>query len=256
MTYPDNAIPRLLLAFMVLLFWCMIQTTLAVAADLAIPPLPPGSHIPAEQLILVIGEDAGKTDAVLFAFDRTSSGLKKRFGPLPAVNGRSGFAPSGEKREGDGRTPTGLFPLEFAFGYAPSIDSKMPYRQATDDDVWVDDPASPDYNTWTKRDQTKAASYETMKLADHRYRIGISIGYNRNPIVKGMGSAIFLHVWLREGAPTSGCIAIADEDLTSILQWLDPAKKPMILMGTRTWISNFEGILHQEQKSPDDCPAP
>lgn len=256
MSRPDNNPPGFLRTVVVLLIWCSIRATVVFAADPAIPPLPTGCCIPAGQLIVAIGETAEETDAELFAFEKTSSGWEKRFGPLAAVNGRNGFAPPGEKREGDGRTPTGLFPLEFAFGYARSIDSKMPYRQATDDDVWVDDPASPDYNTWTKRDLTDASSFETMKLTDQRYRIGISIAYNRNPIITGMGSAIFLHVWLREGAPTSGCIAIADEDLSMILQWLDPAKKPMILMGTRPWLAAFPEAPRQEDKISGSSPTP
>lgn len=256
MTCPDNTLAGFLRTVTALLLWCSIQSTAAFAADPAIPPLPTGACIPAGQLILVIGETDKITDAELFVFEKTSSGWKKVFGPIPAVNGRNGFAPPGEKREGDGRTPTGLFPLEFAFGYASSIDSKMPYRQATHDDVWVDDPASPDYNTWTKRNRTGAASFETMRLADHRYRIGISIGYNRKPIVKGLGSAIFLHVWLREGAPTQGCIAVADKDLAKVLQWLDPEKKPMILMGRRPWLSDFSQTTRQENKDSGICPIP
>ena len=43
--------------------------------------------------------------------------------------GKGGFAPPGEKREGDGRTPSGLFGLGCAFGYPPSVDTGMSYRR-------------------------------------------------------------------------------------------------------------------------------
>jgi L,D-peptidoglycan transpeptidase YkuD (ErfK/YbiS/YcfS/YnhG family) len=56
------------------------------------------------------------------------------------------------------------------------------------------------------------------------------IGYNRHPVEPGLGSAIFIHVWLEQGVSTSGCVALAESDLVAILDWLDPEKKPMILM--------------------------
>ena len=59
---------------------------------------------------------------------------------MDAVIGRNGFAPPGEKCEGDGRTPSGLFRLKTAFGYPPSVPTQMPYRQSQEDDLWIDDP--------------------------------------------------------------------------------------------------------------------
>jgi L,D-peptidoglycan transpeptidase YkuD (ErfK/YbiS/YcfS/YnhG family) len=114
----------------------------------------------------------------------------------------------------------------------------MPYRQATKDDVWVDDVNAPDYNSWQKRGETKASSFEEMRRNDHYYRLGAVIGYNRQPAVKGHGSAIFLHVWRGDGKPTSGCVAIDEQELAGIIGWLDPAKRPMILMGIRSDLLN------------------
>jgi L,D-peptidoglycan transpeptidase YkuD (ErfK/YbiS/YcfS/YnhG family) len=188
--------------------------------------------VPAEtgQLIVTLPSGSDVTRAELYLFARNNAGWSLRAGPLSAMVGRNGFALPGEKREGDGRTPAGLFPLEFAFGYDPFITTKMPYRQATDDDLWVDDLHAPDYNQWVRRGQTTASSFEKMKLGDHRYRYGLVIGYNRHPVVPGLGSAIFIHVWLEQGVSTSGCVALAESDMVAILEWLDPGKKPMILM--------------------------
>ncbi len=178
----------------------------------------------------------------VYAFEHSSSGWKLRTGPLPGIIGRNGFAAPGEKREGDGRAPTGLFALESAFGYAPSIDSSMPYQQATENDLWVDDVKAPDYNTWVKRGQTSATSYEVMKLADNRYRHGLVTSYNRTPVIKGYGSGIFVHGWLEEGYTTSGCVAFDETELVKILAWLDPAKQPQILMGTRQDLTTVVGL--------------
>ena len=107
----------------------------------------------------------------------------------------------------------------------------LPYQQIEDDDVWVDDPDSADYNRWTKRARTAASSFEEMKRNDDLYRYGIVFAYNRNPIVKGLGSAIFLHPWRACDTPTSGCVALAEKDMVSILAWLDPSRTPLSVMG-------------------------
>ena len=130
--------------------------------------------------------------------------------PPQGITGRNGFAPPGEKREDDGRTPIGLFPLESAFGQDPSINSAMPYRQASENDLWVDDLQSPNDNTWVKRGQTSATSFETMKPADIRCRHGIVAGCNRTPLIKGNGSGIFIHAWREDGCTTSQSMILQD----------------------------------------------
>ena len=116
------------------------------------------------------------------------------FPPIEAIIGSKGFAEPGAKREGDGKTPTGIFPLEFVFGYDETVNTQMPYRQATETDIWVDDAQSDDYNKWVRKTETRAASFEEMKRKDDLYKYGIVVGYNTQPIIKGNGSAIFLHI--------------------------------------------------------------
>ena len=62
------------------------------------------------------------------AYQRTVSGWQQVFGPWLAHLGRNGFAPSGAKREGDGRTPSGSArPLVF-FGACSIPGVKFEYR--------------------------------------------------------------------------------------------------------------------------------
>ncbi len=190
-----------------------------------------GTFPASSQVILVTRGEPSASDARLWAFDMDDDEWRPVLKPVPAMIGRNGFAPSGEKREGDGRTPPGVYPLGFAFGYGPKIDSAMPYRQMTPSDIWVDDPASPDYNRLKKRGETKAKSFEDMVLQDDRYKYGIVIRYNMDPVVPGHGSAIFLHVWKDGKTPTSGCVAISEENIVKLLKWLDPAKRPVIVLG-------------------------
>ncbi len=94
-------------------------------------------------------------------------------GPFPAVLGRKGV--SLDKHEGDGKTPVGVYALGTTFGYAVSSQTSMPYRQTTSDDVWVDDAGAPDYNTWVKRADTHAKSFEQMHRDDGLYEIGVVV---------------------------------------------------------------------------------
>jgi len=148
---------------------------------------------------------------------------------VSAVIGRNGLAPVGEKKEGDGKTPSGTYPLGPAFGYASSMDTGLLYRQATDHDFWVDDVRSMQYNQWVSGTPS-ASSFERMKRPDDLYQYGIVIGYNTHPIVPGVGSAIFMHVWRRYNSPTAGCVALNQRNLRKILRWLEQRYQPVIIL--------------------------
>jgi L,D-peptidoglycan transpeptidase YkuD (ErfK/YbiS/YcfS/YnhG family) len=154
-------------------------------------------------------------------------------GPMKATIGKNGFALPGEKREGDGKTPSGIFSLKRTFGYDKTVKTKMSYRQASEEDLWVDDPNATDYNQWVKQGETGAASYEKMKREDSQYKYGIVIEYNTDPVIKGHGSAIFFHVWEGKDFPTAGCVAVSEEDIIKIFEWLDPNALPLIIMGIK-----------------------
>ena len=185
-----------------------------------------------EQLIFATNRDSSSVLVTIHALERNNGVWHLVFPTFTGSIGEKGFAAIDNKREGDGKSPSGIFPLGIAFGYDPSVVTKMPYRQATDDDFWVDDVNSEDYNKWVKG-KPNAASCEKMKRDDDQYKYGVVIEYNMHPIVKGKGSAIFLHVWKR-GKSTVGCVSMPEEMVLKILGWLDPAKKPLIIMGTES----------------------
>ncbi|MDD5234447.1 MAG: L,D-transpeptidase family protein [Syntrophales bacterium] len=184
------------------------------------------------QVLVVLAQERGMSRAEAYAWEINAGGKwESSFGPLKAVIGRKGLAPAGDKREGDGRTPSGIFPLGFAFGYGPSAPTRLPYRRAESDSIWVDDASSPNYNRWTTRGATRASSFEFMKRKDGQYRFGVVIEYNMNPVISGRGSAIFLHVWRGPDKPTAGCVALSEPDVLKILGWLDPALNPVVFLG-------------------------
>jgi L,D-peptidoglycan transpeptidase YkuD (ErfK/YbiS/YcfS/YnhG family) len=185
------------------------------------------------QLIFVTNKDASSCQVTIYVLEKDGTIWRPVFPAFSGTIGAKGFASFDKKLEGDGKSPTGMFSLGTAFGYNPSITTKMPYRQVRDDDFWVDDVRSADYNRWVKG-RPQAVSMEKMKREDGLYSYGVVIEYNMDPIVRGKGSAIFLHRWQEKGKSTRGCVAMPEDQILRLLAWLDPAQKPLIIMGTES----------------------
>ena len=200
-------------------------TTLPAAAD---PRLAQVGG--AGQAVVVTAAAPGATTATLTAYERTADGWRTAFGPWTARVGTRGIAPPGAKREGDGRTPSGVYGFDFLFGVAADPGVPFPYRRVTSRSiVWDDAPASPLYNTWVDLDRQQAGVEPEPMYVSPAYDHGAVIAYNtaRTP---GLGSAIFLHV--STGAPTAGCVSLPAGQLVQLLRWLDPARSPRIVIGT------------------------
>lgn len=193
-------------------------------------------------LIVIDNNSLFPNQRKVYALERNGDDWRAALGPFDAEIGKNGFALAGKKREGDGKTPSGAFSLQLTFGYETAVKTKMPYRQALVDDIWIDDPKAADYNRWVKKAETRAVSYEIMRRADNLYKYGIVIEYNTNPVVKGYGSAIFFHVWRGKDTPTTGCVAVSEDNIVKILAWLDPKALPVIIMGKAITPSGFVDI--------------
>jgi D-alanyl-D-alanine dipeptidase len=137
------------------------------------------------------------------------------------------------KKEGDGKAPAGVFRLSTAFGYAAQEQAgwRMPYVNLTQSVECVDDIGSKFYNHVVDRAAVSPDwnSSEHMLGSDELYRWGIVVDYNVNPVTPGNGSCIFLHIWRGQGKGTAGCTAMPQEQLESVLAWLDPARKPLLV---------------------------
>lgn len=136
--------------------------------------------------------------------------------------GRSGAVAAAEKREGDGATPLGRWPIRGALLRLDRVAApatRLPWRWLRRDDGWSDDPRDPAYNRPVRHPHPFSA--EQLWREDGLYDVIVLLGHNDAPPVAGMGSAIFLHCW-KEGAPTEGCVAVAREDLVRLLAELGP----------------------------------
>ncbi|MBR10320.1 MAG: hypothetical protein CMP48_21845 [Rickettsiales bacterium] len=209
-----------------------------------------------EQIILVSADDWSSTTGSLLLlekkknqWDTVSTATTVNFGKNGLKWGRGLHAnqEANEKQEGDGCAPVGVFELGLAFGYNEQpAGVSWPYQQLTDRDYFVDDINSKDYNTWqtismdeANDPKSKWGSFERMKRNDHLYELGIVVKHNEDPIVKGMGSAIFLHVERAPGLPTLGCTSMQKADLLEVMQWLDFSKNPLFIQMPKEQLSQI-----------------
>lgn len=124
----------------------------------------------------------------------------------------------GDKQEGDGATPTGLLPLRRVLYRADRLRAPacaVPVEPIARDDGWCDDSSHPAYNTRIRLPHD--AHHEELWRQDHVYDIVGILGWNDAPVVRGRGSAIFLHLARPGYPPTEGCIALEEGDLRALL---------------------------------------
>lgn len=142
---------------------------------------------------------------------------------IPCAIGRSGCCPASAKREGDGGTPLGLWPVRGAL-LRPGrvvLDQPLliPWRWTRPNDGWSDDAGDPAYNRPVHLPRRWSA--EHLQREDPAYDIIVVLGHNDAPPVPGSGSAIFFHIWV-DARPTEGCVAIAPDEMRRILPLLRP----------------------------------
>ena len=130
------------------------------------------------------------------------------------------------KKEGDLATPKGIFKLGLLYyrkDRNKSLKCKIRKRVIKKSMGWCDDGRSKKYNqeiTFPFKDGA-----EKLYRKDKMYDIFINIKYNHSPIVKGNGSAIFLHLANIKYKPTKGCVAILKKDFLKILPLINKNTK-------------------------------
>jgi L,D-peptidoglycan transpeptidase YkuD (ErfK/YbiS/YcfS/YnhG family) len=133
------------------------------------------------------------------------------------------------KREGDGGTPAGSWPLREVF-YRPDRlampMTRLPVRPLALYDGWCDAPGDARYNRPVRLPYP--ASAEQLWRGDHMYDLIVVVGYNDAPVVPGRGSAIFLHVARPGYTGTAGCVAFRRSHLLTILAAIDTRSRLIV----------------------------
>lgn len=112
----------------------------------------------------------------------------------------------------------GVYPLRrvlFRPDHVPLPACKLDVKAIKRDDGWCDDPAAPEYNKPVRL--PFSASHERLWRDDGLYDLVVVLGHNDDPPQPSLGSAIFMHVAKPDFEPTEGCVALALNDLQSVL---------------------------------------
>lgn len=179
---------------------------------------------------------------------------------MPARNGRNGWRPTGTaelidqdiaahpafadrqyRSRDDLTSPIGVFSLTDAGGRYTNPGTELPYEHG-----------GAFYDTSGQRSLFDCfgniAPPGQGCPIDNAYNYGVIVNYNRQrpdpniPLpassdyyVRPLGMAAGDNIWLHvdHGAPTRGCISLPESDMIRILRWLDPTKKPVVVMGDR-----------------------
>jgi len=212
----------------------------------------------AGQVIVVTAPSWRSTTATLRAYERNGKGgWREVIGATPARLGWSGLYLADKRRQGTGTTPAGTFAIPRAFGRLADPGTQLPYRTFDRDDAWTYNPRYPaTYNVY----QTSRAGWAGYGgYAEHLWSYGSQYNYVAvmdynlpgGPIRTGQdgvrraadpadtraGGGIFLHV--TNGKVTAGCIAIGQRQMRDVLRWLDPDRKPVIVVGPESAITRM-----------------
>jgi zinc D-Ala-D-Ala dipeptidase len=206
------------------------------------------AHLTASaQAIVVATADWNSVDGTMTRFEKKDGKWQPVGAPVAVVVGKNGVAWDGAidakwsanepvKKEGDGRSPAGIFQLTQAFGYDPTPPvTKLPYLPLTEATECVDDASSNAYSQIVNREQIPHPDWnssEKMRSVDV-YRIGLVVDYNSDALA-GAGSCIFMHIWNGPGKGTAGCTAMEEARLKELVNWLNAEQHPVLIQMPET----------------------
>ena len=168
----------------------------------------------ANQVIIVSGTKG--SNAEFSMHEKGADGQWHRVLSAPAYIGKNGW---GKKKEGDAKTPTGVFHFTMAFGINGDPGCPIGYTQVDDTHYWNGDSKSPRYNQFVStRDYDDFNKKESEHIIDYdlAYTYALNISYNEDGR-PGLGSAIFLHCYTKNHY-TGGCVAIPQKIMVEVLR--------------------------------------
>jgi L,D-peptidoglycan transpeptidase YkuD (ErfK/YbiS/YcfS/YnhG family) len=209
-----------------------------------------------QQLVTVTSDRWSATRARMSMWRRDVTGGWQRVrGPVRVRLGWNGWVPAGKRRQSTGTTPAGSFAMKYAFGNRADPGTSLRYRHVDRSDVWPYEPRDPaTYNIYqpyrAATSHWRSDYYERLASYGYEYAYGVVLGFNlpqgvhwskrrkqyvaREPADTRRGGGIFLHV--QRSKYTAGCVAGPIDDIRWVVRWLDPAKRPRIVMGPASYV--------------------
>ncbi len=175
-------------------------------------------RIPADsrQVVAVYGEGRDDADSTVVLYTKKGS-TWERTRSWQGHNGKKGWTT--DHREGDKRSPVGVFTLSDAGGVLADPGAKLPYTESASFQApryWAK-------SHWHDFDYVIAIDYNRVK--------GTSPNDPTRPEGQSKGGSIWLH--MDHGSGTSACVSLSKSGMEYLLRTLDPDQHPVIVMGDR-----------------------
>lgn len=181
------------------------------------------------QLIVAIGNPEDPAKGRLTWYVKNEEGVLTAAFSTPAVNGMKGI--TADKREGDMKTPSGIYSFTMAFGMKDNPGSILPYHKVVNGDHYVDDSNSVYYNRLVNEFEVQKDwnSSENLITQAPQYNYALVLSYN-DTYIPGKGSAIFLHCpKTANNTGTSGCISIPEDLMLELVRTVDQNTKIIVV---------------------------
>jgi L,D-peptidoglycan transpeptidase YkuD (ErfK/YbiS/YcfS/YnhG family) len=138
----------------------------------------------------------------------------------------------GKRREGDRRSPVGVFRIKVTFSTGATAPGAMPWRRRHPTSI-VSGAAGPNYNTWMEVPGVRTGNRPSMRwgwVVDYNH-VRLAPGRGAAP-VPHKGSGIFYHTSKpgHRWSPTAGCTQVGNPSaMRWLLHWLRPAADPRVV---------------------------
>lgn len=175
-------------------------------------------QIPANsrQIVAVYGEGRNSAESRIVLYTKSGSTWDQTRS-WQGHNGKKGWTT--DHREGDNRSPVGVFTLSDAGGVLPDPGAGLPYTRS----AGFQAPRYWAKSHWHDFDYVIAIDYNRVK--------GTSPGDPTRPQGQSKGGSIWLH--MDHGSGTSACVSLSKSGMEYLLRTLDPAKHPVVVMGDK-----------------------
>ena len=193
----------------------------------------------AEQMFIVAAFNEEATDAWISLHEKQGDGSWHMVMTTPGFIGKNGL---GKTREGDAKTPVGVFHFNRAFGIADDPGCAIPYVKVDDDTYWSGDYREGyHYNELVSLKDFPDLDLESEHIVDYiyHYQYCLNISYNEEG-VPGLGAGIFLHCFGPAKPFSAGCVAIPEDHMKFVMQQVDESTAVVIdtyenLSGSDDW---------------------
>ncbi|MFF7189003.1 hypothetical protein ACFZAR_27970 [Streptomyces sp. NPDC008222] len=201
-----------------------VKPRTTVAARPEVPARLPGigsrtlARIPAatRQVVLVTGAARNSASSKVVLYERVDDGWRP--GAVWAVhNGYRGW--TDRHYAGDLRCPIGVFGLTDAGGRLADPGTRLPYHRSGAFTV-----SGPGFEG-----ESLAGSFDYVIAINYNRQPGTSPMDGTKPMGASRGGGIWIHV--DHGGPTHACVSLPKTHMKQLLQALDPAAHPVVVMG-------------------------